>query len=183
MGHTVDLTGKKFYKLTVLGRAKQQRWGVALWDCVCECGGKTTVSSARLNMGNKKTCGCARRRLVASDGAWLRSDHWLKVNGSRIRANARKTGVRFGFESLNEFALYVHSITPKKCPVFGKKLTVGKGKHHDMSPSVDKIVPEKGYVKGNLQVISYLANRMKNNATRKQLEQFAHWILNSKHTV
>lgn len=179
MGHTVDLTGQKFNKLTVLGKAKQQKCGVVVWDCVCECGGKTIVSSAKLKFGNKKTCGCAKQKLVASDGAWLRSDHWLKVNGSRIRANAVRAGVPFGFNSLNEFALYVHSITPDKCPVFGKKLVAGQGQSHDWSPSIDKIVPEKGYVKGNLQVISYLANRMKNSASHKQLEQFAHWVLSS----
>jgi hypothetical protein len=45
------------------------------------------------------------------------------------------------------------------------------------SPSLDKIDPEKGYVKGNVMWMSQLANAMKNNATKEELKQFANWVL------
>lgn len=68
-------------------------------------------------------------------------------------------------------------LIPEYCPVFGVKLEHSKGQPSDNSPSLDRIIPELGYVKGNIQVISYLANRMKSSATPEQLKIFAEWIL------
>ena len=46
----------------------------------------------------------------------------------------------------------------------------------DDSPSIDKIIPEKGYVKGNVAIISQLVNRVKNNAkTPEEIRQVADW--------
>ena len=50
-------------------------------------------------------------------------------------------------------------------------------RNKDFSPSVDRIDPTKGYVRGNVRVISYLANRMKSNATVDQLVRFSAWVM------
>lgn len=73
------------------------------------------------------------------------------------------------------------SIAPDYCPIF-KDMQLGwgvmtNGKSTINSPSLDKIVPEKGYVKGNVQWLSQLGNQMKSSATTEQLKQFAEWIL------
>lgn len=70
-------------------------------------------------------------------------------------------------------------VISKFCPVLGIELKVGKGKIEDFSPTLDRIDNTKGYVKGNIQVISYLANRMKSNANKEQLLAFANWIFNN----
>ena len=59
---------------------------------------------------------------------------------------------------------------PDRCPVFGWPLEIGDGASQNASPSLDKLDPSKGYVQGNVWVISHLANRIKNNATLEQLE-------------
>ncbi len=67
-------------------------------------------------------------------------------------------------------------IIPKICPILKIPLIVGEGNAIPNSPSIDRIDPSKGYIKGNIQVISYKANTMKSNATEEDLLLFASWI-------
>lgn len=185
-----DLRGKQFGRLTVVGKARNRnKNGDILWNCLCECGNKIRVRTASLNNGNTKSCGCLKinnlcgennyqaRRVIAECGTYIPSTDPWAVRASRIMSTARRNKVPLGFKTVGEFVLYLRSIEPKKCPVFGKKLIAGHGQSHDWSPSVDKIIPSKGYVKGNIQVISYLANKMKQDASPTQLKQFAQWVM------
>ena len=53
--------------------------------------------------------------------------------------------------------------------MFGFKLEFGSRENRFSSPSLDRIDNTKGYVPGNLQVISYRANQLKSDGT---LEEF-----------
>lgn len=67
-------------------------------------------------------------------------------------------------------------IIPDHCPILGIELEFGKSdgeKWRDNSPSIDRIIPSLGYVKGNVLVISYRANRIKNDATIEELVKIA----------
>jgi hypothetical protein len=64
-------------------------------------------------------------------------------------------------------------VIPEICPILGVPMVV-RGRH---APSLDRIEPAKGYVKGNIQVISRKANVMKNDATPEELKEFALWVL------
>lgn len=68
---------------------------------------------------------------------------------------------------------------PENCPVFGFKLERNEGGRTGAfnSPSIDRIAPELGYVKGNIQIISLKANMMKQDATPEELRMFARWVL------
>lgn len=71
------------------------------------------------------------------------------------------------------------TIPPSYCPILGielKRNTGGKS-YSGNSPSVDRIDPSKGYVKGNIQVISQRANVMKNDASPEELLRFADWVI------
>lgn len=47
----------------------------------------------------------------------------------------------------------------------------GDSKHgSDNSPSIDRLVPHKGYVKGNVRVVSNRANRFKQDCTLEEME-------------
>lgn len=65
------------------------------------------------------------------------------------------------------------------CPILGIPLNydVSRGGIFDDTPTFDRIYPDKGYTKGNVRVISDLANRMKSSATPAQLEKFARAML------
>lgn len=61
---------------------------------------------------------------------------------------------------------------PDTCPILNLPMVAGT-RH---APSLDRIVPELGYVKGNVQVISRKANVMKNDATMEELKRFYEWL-------
>ena len=63
------------------------------------------------------------------------------------------------------------------CPIFGQPFKCGGGAGSKWAMSLDKIVPELGYVKGNVRWISMLANRMYSNATDEELLTFAYHVI------
>jgi hypothetical protein len=77
----------------------------------------------------------------------------------RAKTRAIKRGIDFNLE-LSDI------IVPNFCPVLGVALVVG---HTDYAPSIDRIDSRLGYVKGNIQIISNKANRMKSNATVEEV--------------
>ena len=63
------------------------------------------------------------------------------------------------------------------CPILGIKLKVNTGHAGGLfdSPTLDRIDNSKGYVPGNVWVISQLANQMKSSANAEQLSWFGEW--------
>jgi hypothetical protein len=59
------------------------------------------------------------------------------------------------------------------CPISGVILNFRASKISDDSPTLDRIDPSKGYVPGNVWVVSYRANRIKSNATSEELFKIA----------
>ena len=67
---------------------------------------------------------------------------------------------------------------PEFCPLLGVRLTSKRGVGRlPSNVSIDRIDPMKGYTPDNIQVVSDLANRMKQDATKRQLIAFARNIL------
>ena len=60
-------------------------------------------------------------------------------------------------------------VIPAKCPLLGIPLVLDHTTMCDDSPSLDKLIPSKGYVRGNILVISMRANRIKQNASIDEL--------------
>jgi hypothetical protein len=99
---------------------------------------------------------------------------------SYAKDRANKKGFEFNIE-------HTDIIIPNVCPVldipiFCRRFGIVKGPCIN-SPSLDRIDNSKGYIKGNVQVISHLANTMKASATPEQLIKFAQWILKTYETL
>ena len=135
---------------------------------VCnKCGERKAVSEFyKQGQGYQRVCKvCDNARRKACYEACDKDQHSLKS----IKARAVAKGLPFDL-TLDDIAV------PSVCPVLGLKLSREVGGKANSSPSVDRVVPSLGYVKGNVQVISELANRMKADATPEQLLLFADWI-------
>lgn len=61
MGKALELTGKRFGRLLVLGQSGRTKKGDMLWDCLCDCGNHANVEGYRLKNGHTQSCGCFRR--------------------------------------------------------------------------------------------------------------------------
>jgi hypothetical protein len=83
----------------------------------------------------------------------------------RARKRARDRGL--------PFALAKDSIIiPRTCPALGLAIEL-RGSRSPCSPSLDRIIPERGYVPGNIRVISDRANRLKGGRSLHELRRLA----------
>lgn len=105
------------------------------------------------------------------------TERWKTSNNSRKN---KKSRIQIIFSCQTEsksknipFNIDVEDIViPEFCPILNVRLKKNhKGWSSDV-PTLDRIVPEIGYVKGNVKVISGKANVMKNNATIEELKTF-----------
>ncbi len=86
------------------------------------------------------------------------------LNHAKHRAKRREVAFDLALEDI---------VIPEFCPVLGMRLQFGNGKLASLnhaSPSIDRMDCTKGYVKGNVYVISNRANHLKNNASVEELE-------------
>jgi hypothetical protein len=103
-------------------------------------------------------------------------NHYHKYPERRIlrftKYHAKRTNQEFNLEE-SDIKIPTH------CPYLGVKITTEYGDgRKDSNASIDKIDPARGYIKGNVQIISFKANRMKNDATKPELLIFAQNIIN-----
>jgi hypothetical protein len=106
------------------------------------------------------------------------NSEWQKRNvASRLCSIAKQRSKKRNVE----FSITKEDITvPEFCPILGIKLEMNNGTGaggKDNSYSLDRIDQSKGYIKGNVQVISHKANSMKFTASSEDLVKFAEWIM------
>jgi len=98
--------------------------------------------------------------------------YWVKSAYGHARSRAKKYKVPFDLTRA-----YISSILTDSCPVFGTPFVFqGAGVAHLQSPTLDRLDPLKGYVRGNVAVISRFANNVKSNATSEQVVRVAAWM-------
>lgn len=90
----------------------------------------------------------------------------------RLRHSAKRDGVPFDLKA-SDISI------PSTCPVLGIPMHVGTGNREtrpDGLVSFDRLVPELGYVSGNVRAISMRANRLKGNATLDELRAIVAYV-------
>lgn len=95
---------------------------------------------------------------------------------ARAKQRAKRKGLEFNINVSD-------IIIPEYCPLLNIKIEFSLEKRLPKrgkclsSPSLDRIDNSKGYIKGNVRVISNMANMMKGAASKEQLKTFAINIL------
>ena len=123
------------------------------------------IEKWNINSGTKDFCKKCSKTIQQTEK--LNRD-W-KVDAAKllyknIKSRCKRIGREFSIE-LDDI------IIPKKCPVFGFDLKREDRETWMCAPSVDRIDSSKGYIKGNVTVVSRRANILKRDATLEELEQ------------
>lgn len=88
-----------------------------------------------------------------------------RVLWERAKRRAQQFNLPFSI-SPNDISL------PSACPALGIRIRIGR-RRSNASPSLDRIVPSRGYVPGNIRVISDRANRLKSDKSLAELRKQA----------
>lgn len=99
MSKLIDLTGKRFGKLTVICRVENNKHGQPQWRCHCDCGNETIVVGQKLRKGITKSCGCLvyeqKTRLTHGMTGTVLHNRWLNMK-SRCFNPHNKRYERYG---------------------------------------------------------------------------------------
>jgi len=174
----IDEVGNRYGKLKVLEYSAKptptSRIG-AWWLCHCDCGETKVFHGNALRSGHAKSCGCGRLERVRA----ANRRHGLSGTpeyqlwwSSKQRANEKGLPHTIRPEDV---------VIPVVCPVLGIPLNPSSNIRSDNSPSLDRFIPALGYVPGNIAVISWRANRLKNNATAEEITAIAQWMNGDAH--
>ena len=106
----------------------------------------------------------------------LRAPRWVSIMATNAKNRAKRAGAPFDREAVCECL----QNAPDVCPALGLPLTAGNGGEKkgqaDTAASLDRLNPTLGYVRGNLAVVSSLANRIMTDATPEKLRRVADWL-------
>lgn len=109
---------------------------------------------------------------LASQLKW-RENHPEKNIWNRAKQRSKRLNIEFTIDVSD-------IIIPEFCPILGIKLTAPNKKVSDSSYSMDRIDNTKGYIKGNIQIISQRANRLKSDSSIEELEKIVSYLRNRK---
>ena len=130
------------------------------------CKETKAISEFSIRKGRKKfwhRCHSCENEYIKN---WYRNLSREKQLIKTAKRNAKIKSVPFNIE--------IHEIViPDFCPVFGTAIRKEWGLDRDNGPSLDRIIPEKGYVKGNVIVVSWRANRLKGEATIDEMRRLS----------
>lgn len=119
----LDLTGQRFERLLVV-RAAPDRIGSdgyprPTWECACDCGASTIVSTSTLRSGGTKSCGCLLGEVSAAAAKARAAALWESVEG----AGERECGKCEKTKPLSEFHRRSSGAYYSQCKACHKALT------------------------------------------------------------
>lgn len=133
--------------------------------------------------GRKRFREANREQLVESDRLYYETnkDRILEQDRKRRVENPESLLLRNARDRAKKksipFSITIADIqVPEFCPILGIPLVVGSKVLHDGSPTLDRKIPELGYVKENVAVLSHRANTIKNNGTAVEHRLIADWL-------
>ena len=170
-----SISNQRFGKLLVISPGltiQGKRQPIFSWICKCDCGNTITIKASLLREGYVRSCGC-----IWKDSSVREASPDLIFFRPVI---ARRSGCK---ENPMEVCLdYLKKLWESQkgiCPYSGISLLLPEWKAFESHPrraSLDRIDASKGYIEGNIQFVSILANYAKNQNTHEEMVNFCKQI-------
>lgn len=158
MWNTIDLIGRKFGRLTVVGREKNDKNNRTRWICHCDCGTEKIIYGDSLRAGRTKSCGCYRIQFLTLPNNRA-AFHKMYTT---YKWNAKQRNIVFditeeSFRGLCEQSCFYCGAGPhEKTYQFGPSFCAN---------GVDRVDSKIGYVDGNCVSCCRVCNKMKMDFT------------------
>ena len=173
----MNYIGTKYNKLTIKNVINRNIKGylrkVAVCNCSCGVKNKEIRLDGILN-STVRSCGCYSTEVKKQKKKEPNPEFDLRrrlLNSAKVRAN--KNNLKFNI-TINDI------IISEICPAIGIKIyKAGKEATYN-SPALDKIIPSKGYVKGNVEVISHRGNNLKTSMNLKEITMLVKYLKKMK---
>lgn len=127
----------------------------------CKCQKPLNEFHLKSNSNDKKQSICKKcRSFDFNNDRHQRKEYYL---WKAAKTRAKKKNLDFSI-------IETDIIIPEKCPILGIPLFISESIWSNNSPTIDRIDNTKGYIKGNIAVISWQANNMKANLNLRDIE-------------
>lgn len=128
------------------------------------------IKQWQLDNPDKRKATCKKYYIENRDKIKQAQDRYRKESPEKYllglaKRRAKKNGLEFNIDILD-------IPIPEVCPLLNIPLN-SYSIHNDFRPSIDRINSKKGYIKGNVMIVSQKANRLKNNSTGNELLNLA----------
>jgi hypothetical protein len=109
MSKLIDLTGQKFYMLSVVGKSTNAGTSTE-WECVCDCGKRRIANSQSLREGKVKSCGCFKVKPTGRPKQYNK----YQINNNVVEVFTSNTNNKFmvdidDFEKIQKYTWYESS--------------------------------------------------------------------------
>jgi hypothetical protein len=152
-----NLLNKRFGKLVVTSQLHDRhRYRYVMWECLCDCGSVTKVTSSQLLNANVKSCGCLMHKKNSDNPRWK---GFKEISGKKwgdIIRSAKKRNIIFDITIQEAWDVFIRQ--NRRCALSGLPLELD---HGNKAASLDRIDNSKGYIASNIQWLHKDVNCMK----------------------
>lgn len=149
--------GQIFNHWTIIDTIPQSRGAARKYLCKCVCGKEKEVYQSHLVRNNSRSCGCKQPK-KNKHYKWTGIEEMPGEVFANIKNSANGKGrqaIQIDISAQDIYDLYIKQ--DKKCALSG--IEIG---FEPKTASLDRIDPNKGYIKNNIQWVHKDVNRMKN---------------------
>jgi hypothetical protein len=168
----LKLEGVRYGKLTVVKWSHYGQNNCKMWECICDCGNTTFVSTSNLRNGSTTSCKCNQYK--------KKEEHYYyngfkDITGSRWNNTVWSARCRnLTFNITKEFVWELINKQNFKCKISGLPITF-----KDNSASIDRLDNSIGYEENNIQLVHKDINRMRNSYTLEYFIQICKLVANT----